>query len=264
LLTFREHRLSGTPSFDGSLDRSFDRSLDRSLGGEMATSGADVPVVDSLVARVRDAILRGELAPGERLVEAELTERFAASRGGVRQALVQLEGEGLVERVPNRGARVRQVTLEQAIEITEARAVLEGLCAAKAAERMTEDDRASLSGLGRAMEEVVDAGDVVGYSTLAQEIHAQIREISRQRTVSDLLERLRYQCVRFHFSVALLPGRPKVGLEEHLRVIEAVIAGDPVAAEQEMRSHLMVVTDALRQLGEQPGGQPLLTSGGRV
>lgn len=228
----------------------------------MVSQGGEAAVAEPLVAQVRDAILRGDLAPGERLIEAELTERFSASRGGVRQALVQLEGEGLVERVPNRGARVRKVTLEQAIEITEARAVLEGLCAAKAAARITDEGRASLSRLGRAMEDAVDAGDVVGYSTLAQDIHSRIRVLSKQGTVSDLLERLRYQCVRFHFSVALLPGRPKVGLEEHLRVIDAVIGGDPVAAEQEMRSHLMLVTDALRELGQQPGGQPLLTSEG--
>lgn len=226
----------------------------------MTTAAARSSTAATLTTRIRDAILRGELTPGQRLVEAELTERFDASRGGVRQVLVQLEGEGLVERERNRGARVRAITLEQAIEITEARAVLEGLCAAKAAVRMTDDDRERLRALGRAMSEAVEAGDVVGYSTLAQDIHASVREFSRQSTVSDLLDRLRYQCVRFHFSVALLPGRPRVGLHEHLRVIEAIVGGDPDEAEHEMRTHLMLVTDALRELGTRAGNQPLLTS----
>ncbi len=215
---------------------------------------------DSLTARIRDAILRGDLAPGQRLVEAELTSQFGASRGSVRQVLVQLEGEGLVERERNRGARVRAVTLEQAIEITEARAALEGLCAAKAAVRMSDAERDALRDLGETMRAAVADGDVVGYSALAQDIHARVREYSQQTIVSDMLERLRYQCVRFHFSVALMPGRPKEGLEEHLRVIEAVVSGDPGEAEREMRDHLLVVTDALRELGSRPGGQPLLSS----
>lgn len=214
----------------------------------------------ALTDRIRDAILRGELAMGERLVEAELTDRFRASRGGVRQALVLLEGEGLVERERNRGARVRAISLEQAIEITEARAALEGLCAAKAAERMNDAERKQLQALGEQMREAVAGGDVVGYSSLAQDIHARVREYSQQTTVSDLLERLRYQCVRFHFSVALMPGRPKVGLDEHLRIIEAVVGGDPQEAEREMREHLLIVTDALRQLGEGSGSQPLLSA----
>ncbi len=223
----------------------------------MADTTTDTP---PLPIRIRDAILTGDYGPGQRLVEAELTDRFGATRGGVRQALIQLEGEGLVERERNRGARVRSMTLDEAIEITEARAVLEGLCAAKAAVRMADEQREALRYLGRRMAEVVEAGDVVGYSSMAQEIHAAVREYSQRATVSDLLERLRYQCIRFHFSVALMPGRPRVGLEEHLRVIEAVVSGDPEAAEREMRHHLTAVTDALRILGRQQGAQPLLTA----
>lgn len=229
----------------------------------MVSTMSETSAAPTVTTRIRDAILQGGLAPGQRLVEAELTERFGATRGGVRQALMQLEGEGLVERERNRGARVRSLSLEEAIEITEARAVLEGLCAAKAATRMDDAQREQLGSLGQRMTEAVEAGDVVGYSSLAQEIHATIRDHSQQTTVSDLLERLRYQSVRYHFSVALIPGRPRVGLEEHLRVIGAVVSGDPVAAEREMREHLLVVTEALRTLGEQHGSQPLLTSGRR-
>jgi DNA-binding GntR family transcriptional regulator len=211
-----------------------------------------------LTTLMRNAILEGALSPGQRLVEAELTARFDAKRGAVRQALIQLEGEGLVERERNRGARVRPISLPEAIEITEARAVLEGLCAAKAAENITEEGRESLREMGRRMQAAVDQGDIVSYSSMAQEIHARIRELADQATVSDLLERLRYQIVRYHFSIALLPGRPKTGLQEHLDVIEAITRGSPEEAEDVMRRHLMIVIDALCELGERPGPQPLL------
>lgn len=217
---------------------------------------------EQLTARMRDAILRGELSPGERLVETELKDRFEASRAAVRQALVHLEGQGLVERERNRGARVRRISLDDAIEITEARAVLEGLCAAKAALAMTDDGREGLRAIGTRMQDAVDAGDVVAYSSIAQEVHARVRELSGQRTVGDLLQRLRYQSVRYHFSVALLPGRPRVGLQEHLEVIEAIAGGSPEEAERVMRGHLLKVIDALREVGSRLGHQPLLADSG--
>src|SRR6476646_10860433 len=87
---------------------------------------------------IRKAILEGDFAPNQRMVEADLCEEFHASRGAVRAALLDLTNQGLIERIQNRGARVRAVSLPEAIEITEVRMVLEGLCAAKAAEVVTD------------------------------------------------------------------------------------------------------------------------------
>ena len=94
--------------------------------------------------RLRTAITDGELAPGARLVEADLVELFGVSRSNVRLAIDALAADGLVERIPNRGARVRVVSTEEAVAITEARMVLEALIARKAAERVTDDDVARL------------------------------------------------------------------------------------------------------------------------
>jgi len=80
-----------------------------------------LPDAASLLDALRMAIHRGELTPGQRLVEADVASRYDASRGAVREALASLSNEGLVVRERNRGARVRPVTLEEAIEITEAR-----------------------------------------------------------------------------------------------------------------------------------------------
>lgn len=83
--------------------------------------------------RLRQAILHGEMAPAQRLVENELAEQFGVTRASVRAALIELESEGLVERIRNRGSRVRVVSVDEAVAITECRMALEGLCAAKAA-----------------------------------------------------------------------------------------------------------------------------------
>jgi hypothetical protein len=112
---------------------------------------------------LREQVLRGDLAPGQGLVEADLAEQFEVTRAGVRAALIDLTAEGLVERIQHRGARVRVVTLDEAIEITECRMVLEGLCAAKAAERASGADIADLEGLGARMRRAVAGGDLMGY-----------------------------------------------------------------------------------------------------
>lgn len=203
-----------------------------------------LPVVDA----IRAAITNGEFVPNQRLVEADLSERFGASRASVRTAVVQLASEGIVERVQNRGARVRAISLAEAIEITEVRMALEGLCAAKAARRLTEDDRDQLRAMGAAMREAVARGDLLGYSELNKRLHALIRDLAGQDTVRAILERLRAQNVRHQFQLAMHPGRPSVSLPQHLEIIEALCAGDSETAEAAMRRHLRSVIDTLPEI----------------
>ncbi|MDT7557969.1 MAG: hypothetical protein QOI68_2439 [Pseudonocardiales bacterium] len=212
-----------------------------SSGSVDAESAPAVPVVDG----IRAAIADGEFVPDQRLVEADLSERFGASRASVRTALVQLTSEGLVERVQNRGARVRAISLAEAIEMTEVRMALEGLCAAKAAERLTDDNRDQLRGIGSAMQTAVAAGDLLGYSEHNKELHALIRALGGQTTARAILERLRGQNVRHQFQLAMQPGRAATSLPQHLEIIEALCAGDPDAAEAAMRRHLRSVIDTL-------------------
>jgi DNA-binding GntR family transcriptional regulator len=200
---------------------------------------------DVLVA-IRDAIIQGEFAPNQRLVEADLSEQFGASRSGVRSALFELANEGLVERVQNRGARVRAVTLDEAIEISEVRMAVEGLCAAKAAERITDEEITELRALGAAMRTAVAEGHVLRYSELNQTLHLRVREISGQSTAAGVLERLRAQNVRHQFRLALVPGRPDVSLAEHLAIIDELCARAPDAAERAARRHLLSVISALK------------------
>jgi DNA-binding GntR family transcriptional regulator len=203
-----------------------------------------VPVVDA----IRAAIADGEFVPNQRLVEADLSERFGASRTNVRTALVQLAGEGLVERVQNRGARVRAVSLAEAVEITEVRMALEGLCAAKAAERLTDADRHRLREIGDAMRAAVASGDLLGYSELNRRLHGLVLSLAGQTTAAAILERLRGQSVRHQFRLAMHPGRPAISLPQHLEIIEALCAGDADGAEAAMRRHIRSVIDTLPEV----------------
>jgi DNA-binding GntR family transcriptional regulator len=183
---------------------------------------------------------------GQRLVEAELSERFALSRATVRAALVELTTEGLVERIPNRGARVRTVTVEEAVYVTECRMVLEGLCARKAAEHVTDADIAELRTLEEGMRAAVADGEPMEYSELNARLHKLIQRIAAQPVAQDLLSRMEAQMVRHRFRLSLRPGRPAQSLPQHIAMIEAIAARDPDAAEEATRAHLSSVIDALR------------------
>jgi DNA-binding GntR family transcriptional regulator len=200
--------------------------------------------------RLRQAILAGDMAPGQRLVEEELAAMLAVTRASLRAALFDLAAEGLVERIPNRGARVRAITLDEAIAITECRMALEGLCAAKAAERITAPQAARLRQLGGDMERSVADGEPLKYSALNHELHRLIREISAQTIAAGLLERLNGQLVRHQFQLSLRPGRPQASLPEHLAMIAAIAGRRPAEAEEATRRHLRSVITALRETEE--------------
>lgn len=202
--------------------------------------------VAELVDVLRSAIVGGDLVPNQRLVEADLAAEYGASRGNIRAALAELTVEGLVERVQNRGARVRAVSVEEAVEITEVRAALEALCARKAAERITEDEAAELQELAGRMKDAVERGDRDSYSECNQILHARVIDISAQQTAAATIHRLRGQAVRFQFRLARQPGRPAVSLPQHLAIIDAVCAHNPDAAADAMRVHLESVADVIR------------------
>lgn len=217
-----------------------------------ASTPDDIPEPVDVAERIRAAILAGDFAPGQRLVEAELCEMFHASRGTVRSVLIDLAHEGIVERIANRGARVRAVSLDEAIAITEVRMVVEGLCAAKAAERITDAEIAELRALGQRMQEAVRAGEVLTYSQLNSTLHDRIRDIGTQPVAAEVLVNLRARNVRHAFRLALRPGRPQVSLPEHLAIIDELCARSPDGAERAVRRHLASVISALRDT--EPGG----------
>lgn len=185
------------------------------------------------------------MAPGQRLVEEELAGTLGVTRASLRAALFDLTAEGLVERIPNRGARVRTVSVDEAVAIIECRMVLEGLCAAKAAERVTEPEAARLRQLGADMERSVADGEPLKYSALNHELHRLVRELSAQPVAASLLERLNGQLVRHQFQLSLRPGRPQQSLPQHLAIITAIAGRQPAEAEEATRRHLRSVITAL-------------------
>jgi DNA-binding GntR family transcriptional regulator len=210
-------------------------------------------IVDNLPERLarpedelRDAIIRGRLQPNERLIETDLARTLGVGRSAVRTALARLEHEGLVEHERNRGARVRLIGKNEAVEILEARAVLEGLAARQAAHKATPEDIRELNAILGRMRALLDSGDLLGASDQNAVLHAKLLEIAGHDTATRLISALKSQMVRFQYRTILLPGRSERSVAEHTAVVDAIAAGEGDAAEEAMRAHLSHVADALR------------------
>ena len=198
---------------------------------------------------LRRAIVAGELAPNERLVELDLARDLTTNRAVVRGALAQLEQQRLVVREPNRGVRVRAYTAEEAAEILETRAMLEGLVARHAARNIDAAGERALAEILKAMHACRDAGDLLAYSQLNTQFHRTILGIARHETAAMLLSTLQTQSVRYQFRTVLEPGRIARSLGEHGAIFAALQAHDEAAAEAAMHAHIRAVVDTVRSIG---------------
>lgn len=204
----------------------------------------------SVIDALRQDILNDTLPAGSRLVESALCERYDVSRAAVRAALLELTAEDLVGREVNRGATVRRITVSEAIEITEARAAIEGLIAAHAARNATEAEREELTDIVRRMHAAVGTDDVLAYGQLNQTLHRRLREVANHKIAGNLVDNLRNRSVRHQFRLSLVPGRPKESLAQHEAIVTAVVAGDEAAASAAMVDHLNSVAGVLRRWGD--------------
>jgi DNA-binding GntR family transcriptional regulator len=141
---------------------------------------------------------------------------------------------------------VRLVSAHEAVEIIEARAVLEGLAARHAALRATPTDVEDLRQILGEMRRRLDAGDLLGASDENAVLHRRLLEISAHETAARLIATLKSQLVRFQYRTIMLPGRSDRSFVEHSAIVEAIAAGDPEEAQATMRTHLSHVAEALR------------------
>lgn len=204
-----------------------------------------------VVEAIRERIIKGDLVPGQRLVEAEICELLNTSRGSARTALMDLAHEGLVERIANRGARVRVVSLEEALQIVEVRMVVEALCVARAAERITDKQIMFLGKLAKDMTECADNGDVDGFAKQTRAIFEAYVEIADQPIAAEMLHRLRARSTRHRYRLTYRAGRPQVALPFWLDIVEAICNRDPVAAKEALQRHVHNIEESMKAVADE-------------
>ena len=208
---------------------------------------ASRPPKTSVTDRLRDDILAGSFAPGTRLIELQLTDRYGVGRAAIRSAIVELDKEGLVVRETNRGAKVRAISVEEAIEVYEARAALEGLMARHAAREATKLEREELRALVPGMREAVERDAPTRFAALGRDLHERVSQIGRHRVARHLVGTLRNQSRGHPDRLSAIPARPEQSLAEHIAIIEAICSGDADEAQAAVERHIESIIATLRR-----------------
>lgn len=197
----------------------------------------------SLTSAVQQALERmitlGELAPGDKLNEAALAERLGVSRGPVREAFRMLEEAGLLTLKKNRGVYVRQVPLDEALEIYELRAMMEAEVGALLASRASAEQIAALQTLLDSMEAAVAASDAPLYFQLNVEFHETLVSFAGNKKMSLLYRRLTRELDLFRRRNLSQQALLSSSIEEHRDVLAAIEARDPQRAAQTLRRHVL-------------------------
>lgn len=196
---------------------------------------------DDALGFLQAAIINGELAPGEKIGEIELCERFNLTRGPLREALGRLESRGLLVRKPHAGVKVVSVSGDELLELYHIREVMEGLAARQAAERMSQKEIADLHTLLDGHETMVAEAQGLAYFQAEGDYdfhYCIVTGSQNQKLVQMLLGDLYYllRLYRCRFSTA--PGRPQKALKEHRHIAEAIALGDGELAQFLMQRHI--------------------------
>jgi len=191
---------------------------------------------------IRERIKRGIWGPGYRLVERTVAEELGVSRTPVRAALERLFSEGLVKLIPNRGAVVVNLSLEDAIEILQMREALEVLACKLAVPRLTDEALEQLRAILVEMKKAVHDNDLYRYSDLNGVFHRIIVDATGSRRLAEMLDLLKTQTVRHRLTSLLTPGRARNSVAEHQAIVRGLVrsrkAGTSRYAEEAMRRHI--------------------------
>ena len=198
-------------------------------------------LAEKVFSELSTAIVRGELAPGEKLSEQALVTRYGGSRAPIREAIQKLEARNLVVRVPHAGARVVSLSLEELRDIYEVRLELESMACRLAAERMTDEEVADLESLLAEHARSIEADQGLSYYQKSGNLdfHYRIIEGSNNGRLHQMLCGDLYHIIRmYRYRTSTSTERPLLALKEHQRIVEAIKGRDPQLAELLMRRHI--------------------------
>lgn len=202
-----------------------------------------LPLRDVVFQTLREAILRGELKPGERLMEIALAERLGVSRTPIREAIRKLELEGLVIMIPRKGAQVAQITEKDLTDVLEVRIGLENMVIEKVCNLMTEEQMDRLEEAEREFERAMDEGDLKNLAEADETFHNLIYEACDNSRLLQLLSNLREQLYRYRIEYLKDAPTRNLLVKEHRALYHAIRSRDSESA----KTHAFVHVDNQRK-----------------
>lgn len=199
---------------------------------------AFLPLRDVVFRTLRQSILTGELKPGERLMEIHLADKLGVSRTPIREAIRQLELEGLVVMLPRRGAQVAHITEKSMSDVLEVRLALDELSVKLACERITDEEIERLREACIRFEEAVDSADIRNITSADVAFHDIIFEASRNKRLIQMMNNLAEQMYRYRFEYIKDDSGWQSLITEHRMITDAIAMRDPELSARAIHVHI--------------------------
>lgn len=197
-----------------------------------------LPLRDVVFNTLRRAILRGELVPGQRLMEIQLADKMGVSRTPVREAIRKLELEGLVVMIPRKGAEVAHISGKNLRDVLEVRRALEELAGELACERMTAEDFKKLEQANHKFASVLGSDDITVLGQADEAFHGLIYQSTDNDRLVQMVNHLREQMYRYRIEHLKDKNQRNILLQEHQDIMRALAARDVDAVRKAIRTHI--------------------------
>ena len=199
-----------------------------------------IPLRDIVFKTLREAIITGDLQPGERLMEIKLANELGVSRTPVREAIRKLELEGLVIMTARKGAEVAPINEKDLREVLEIRRSLESLACELACRHVRESDLRKLRTINSEIDEAIDAENIELITQKDVEFHEAINEMTDNQRLVQMLHQLKEHIFRYRFEYIKEMKNKKVIVDEHNRIIESIASKDADLASREIERHIEI------------------------
>ena len=208
------------------------------ISGLTIAENAYLPLRDVVFQTLRQAILKGELKPGERLMEIKLAETLGVSRTPIREAIRKLELEGLVIMIPRKGAAVANITEKDTKDVLEVRRTLEMFAVEVACDRITKEQLAALKEAAKAFEASKGSNDLMRIAETDMHFHEIIYEATHNERLVQMLNNLRENMYRYRIEYLKDSNYYDGLVREHKAILEAIESGDKEKAGIYMKNHI--------------------------
>ena len=207
-----------------------------------------LPLRDVVFNTLREAILKGDLKPGERLMEMHLATKLGVSRTPIREAIRMLEQEGLAVTLPRKGAQVAKMTEKDLQDVLEIRDALDELAVVSACSRMANSEFESLTAAMEVFEKAIKAGEVKDIVEADEAFHDVIYKMTKNPKLEAIVGNMREQMYRYRYEYIKDPKVYSQLIEEHDAIIKGLKSRDVDGLREVMHTHLENQVDAVRKV----------------